>query len=172
MTWEEIERLPRETLLILLRQALRNLVRVDGYWFMEMEKLVGQEKTVAADEAVWRRFGSVEAYQIKRDFSLEGEPIPALIRALNLSPTWVFFGEFRVDSPSPREAVLKVTRCLSQESRVKMGLGVFPCRGVDEAYFTAFAQTIDPRIKVVCELCPPEEYYPDLWCQWRFRLEE
>jgi len=169
MQWEEIEKLPRETLLILLRHALRNLIRVDGYWFLETEKARGMEQAVAIDEAVWRRFGGVEAYQIKRDFPLPQEPIPALVQAIHLSPTWAFFGQYEIESLSPREAVLTVTRCLSQEARVGMGLEVFPCRGVEEGYFSSFAQAIDPAIRVSCELAPPQ-HQPGRWCRWRFAL--
>ncbi len=37
MKWQEIEQLPRETLLALFQDSLRNLMRLDGYWFLEGE---------------------------------------------------------------------------------------------------------------------------------------
>lgn len=172
MEWEEIAQLPREKLLALLWDAYRNLIRIDGYWFLAVEQAAGQEKAVIADEEVWRRFGRVEAQQLKRAFNLEGDGVGAVMAALQRSPLWPFWARFRVEQTSPQEALLQVTHCSSQVERVKAGLGVFPCRGVDEAYFQSFAQALNPRIKVHCLSAPPEQYSENLWCSWRFVLED
>ena len=55
---------------------------------------------------------------------------------------------------------------------LKAGLGTFPCRGVEENYFSAFAYTIDPMIKVACISCPPDNDPDGLWCEWHFRLDK
>lgn len=170
MKWEEIAQLPRERLLALLQDAYRNLIRVDGYWFLEMEKLAGQSKAVRADEEVWKRLGRVDAFQVRRNFELEGEGIPTLVAALRLSPIWPFFAEYQVEQTAPGEALFRVLRCNSQVERVKAGLGVFPCQGVEANYFSSFAQTINPHIGVSCISSPPDNYSEDLWCQWRFTL--
>lgn len=172
MQWEEIEALPREKLLILLQNALGNIVRVDGYWFMELEKAAGMATTVAVDEAVWRRMGGKEARQIREAFPLPEEPIPALAEAVRLNPAWATWGEFELETPSARQAILRIPQCRAQEARVKLGLQVFPCRPVDEAYFSSFAQAIDPRLKTTCEFAPPNDGQPGLWCRWRFELPE
>lgn len=170
MTWDEMAQLPQEKLLALLHDAYKNLIRVDGYWFLEVEKAAGQGKAVKADEEVWRRFGRVEAYQLKRTFGLAGDDIPTLVAALSRSPVWPFFSEYQVTQTAPDEAEFRVLRCGSQVERVKAGLGVFPCQGVEEAYFSSFAAAINPHIKVSCLSAPPH-HSPDLWCQWHFKLE-
>ncbi len=52
MNWETVSQLPREQLLSLLQDTLRNVVRIDGYWFLAVEQFAGQEAAVKADEAV------------------------------------------------------------------------------------------------------------------------
>lgn len=172
MNWEEISQLPREQLLALFQDTLRNLVRLDGYWFLAVEEFAGQEVAVKADESVWQRFGRVEALQMRRSFDIKGDGIPALVQALRCSLLWPLWCDYRVEQTSPIEAIFQVFRCGSQSERLKAGLGTFPCRSVEESYFSAFAHTIDSRIKVTCIACPPDNCRDDLWCQWHFRLEK
>ncbi|MEE9202766.1 MAG: DUF6125 family protein [Dehalococcoidia bacterium] len=172
VTLEHLSHLPREKLLQLLEDAYKNLTRVDGYYFMEIEKLAGAETAVRCDEAVWQRFGRVEAFQIRRNFELEGDGIPTLVQALRLSLIWPTFSQYQVEQLSPSEAVFRVTHCASQANRLNEGLGLFSCQGVEQSYFSSFAAGINPHIKVSCMSCPPENYSPDLWCQWRFELSE
>ncbi len=171
MNWEEVSRLPREQLLDLFQDTLRNLVRMDGYWFLAVERIAGQEAAVDADEEVWRRFGRVEAFQTRKNFHIESDGIPALVEALRCSVYWPLWCDYEVDQTSPGEALFQVPRCGSQGERLKAGLGLFPCRRVNEAYLSAFAQTIDPRIKVTCLMSPPDNYREDMWCQWHFGLD-
>ena len=170
MNWQEVAQLPREKLLVLLEDTLRNLVRIDGYWFLGMESRCGQEPAVRVDEEVWGRFGKVEARQIRKFHNL-GDGLTDLVAALRLIPSWTFFGDYSVEQTSPRQAVLKVNLCQSQKERVRMGLGVFPCRGVEENYFGSFAREINPQVQVQCLSCPPDNYREDLWCSWQFSLE-
>jgi hypothetical protein len=172
MPLEHLAHLPQEKLLRLLEDACRNLTRVDGYYFLEIEKLAGPETAVRCDEEVWRRFGRVEAYQLRRTFDLEGDGIPTLVQALRLSLIWPTFAQYQVEQLSPREAVFRVTHCASQVNRLNDGLPLFTCQGVEQAYFSSFATTINPAMELSCISCPPDSYSPDLWCQWRFELKE
>ncbi|MBI4287959.1 MAG: hypothetical protein HY671_05995 [Chloroflexi bacterium] len=171
MKWEEMSQLPRETILALLNDALRNTLRIDGYWFIGMEKQFGVENAIKVDEQVWRRFGKVEASQVKANFKVDGNGIAAVVKALKLAPTWTLWGDLRIEQISEREAVLQVLKCSSQQERLKAGVGVFSCKGVEQGYFDSFAETFDPRIKVTCNFCPPEKYFETLWCEWHFGLK-
>lgn len=172
MALEHVAHLSREQLLRLLEDAYRNLMRVDGYYFMEIEKLVGAEAAVRCDEAVWHRFGRVEAYQLRQYFNLQGDGIAPLVQALRSSLVLPLACQYQVEQVSPQEAKLQVTHCLAQVNRLNAGLGIFQCQGVEEAYFGSFAATINPQIRVKCISCPPGNYSPQLWCQWQFQLEE
>jgi hypothetical protein len=173
MKWDEIAKLPRETLLVLLEDSLRNILRVDGYWFQAGEKLVGMEPTLKMDEEVWGRFGRAAARMVKKTFKLEENGgIPSLIQAINLDPMWTFFGELDMKQLSESQLRLQVTSCFSQKERLRLGQDVFPCRPVEETYFNSFAQAIDPRVKVRYGFCPPEKYSENLWCEWYFETED
>ena len=172
MPLEHLSHLPKEKLLQLLEDAYKNLTRIDGYYFMEIENLFGAEAAVKCDEAVWERFGRVEAYQLRRTFDIEGDGIPTLVQALRSSVIWPTFSQYQVEQLSTQEAVFRVTHCASQVNRLDLGLGLFSCQGVEQRYFSSFANTINPQMEVSCISCPPDNYSPDMWCQWRFELKE
>ena len=171
MKWEEMAQLPRETILTLLNDALHNMLRIDAYWFIGMEKSLGIDNAIKVDEEVWRRFGKIEATQVKNNFKLNGDGIGTLVKALNLAPTWTLWADLCIEQISDHEAVLQVLKCSSQVERLKAGAGVFNCKGVEHGYFESFASVIDPRIKVHCNFCPPAKYFENLWCEWHFSLE-
>ncbi len=173
MNWDDITKLPRETLLVLLEDAMRNMLRVDGYWFQAGEKQLGIEPTLKMDEEVWARCGRTTARQTKKTFNLgDNGGIPGLIEAINLDPLWTFFGGLKLEQLSDTHARLQVTSCLSQKERLRLGQEVFSCRVVEENYFTSFAQIIDPRIKVRYGFGPPDKYSENLWCEWHFYTED
>jgi len=84
--------------------------------------------------------------------------------------SWLFF-DYTIEQVSDTEAIFQVKNCLAQTGRLRVGRNIFACRRVDEGYFTNFIQVIDPRIKIECEFSPPDKYFTDLWCRWRFYIE-
>lgn len=172
MNKSKLEQLPKETLVALLEVCLRDLHTVDGLWFLGVEKLVGPERDVDFDLDVWVETVKVEAQRIRKSFNLQGEGISLLVQAIQFVPGLISFTEFEVEQVSEREAILRVTLCYPQRARLKDGIGLFNCRGVDEAYLASFAQALDPRIRSNCEFCPPDKWFDNLWCQWHFYFEE
>jgi hypothetical protein len=172
MKREEITQLPKEKLVPLLEVCLRGLHAADGLWFLEVEKVLGTERAIELDRNVWIKLGAREAQHIRRNFNLQEDGIPLLTRALRFAPGLISFTEFNVEQISDTEAVLRVTNCYPQRARLRDGLGLFDCHPVDEAYLRSFAQALNPKIMVRCELCPPHNYTEEVWCQWHFSLGE
>jgi hypothetical protein len=167
---EELSKLPKETLIKLFEILRRDQRTIDGFWFLQVENSYGIEKAIEFDAYVWNRIGRINAKRLKEALGL-GTGIPALVKAIELDPLWFLFG-YEVKQLSIAEAAVVFTDCLGQKARLKMGKELFPCRSVDEGYFTGFAKTLDPRIEVQCISCPPERYSDELWCEWRFTLME
>ena len=167
MKRDEIAKLPKKVLVPFLEVCLRDFYLLDGLWFLGVEKRFGTEQTIDIDHEVFSQLGAIEARRIRESFNLQGEGISLFVEAAKLAPGFVALFDFKVQQISPKEAIMQVTDCYSQKARLKKGIGVFDCRGVDEAEFTSFAKALDSRIKVYCEFSPPDKYFEDLWCQWR-----
>ena len=69
-----------------------------------------------------------------------------------------------------QKAVFRVTKCGTQLKRIEKGLEVFPCKVVRFGYLKSFAQELNPKIKTICRVCPPDERPQNLWCEWEFKF--
>lgn len=164
------EELSKDKLVRLLDTYLRALQAVDGWWFTGVEQAFGEEKALEIDRFVWERAGRAEGKRLKQALGL-GEDAAALASGFALASCPGPTSQLQVDEESPHRVVYRVTDCFPQQARLKMGKGVFDCRGVCQAHFQSFAQALSPGVKVTCVSSPPDNYSADLWCQWHFDLE-
>jgi len=171
MKLEDLADLPKETLVVMLQVMVDNYRSVDGLWFQFVEQQFGTERAVELDEAVWQVLGKIEARRVKKAFNLTDEGIPAILKALQLSPSMAAFGPSDAEQPSAKQVRFSITDCLSQKQRLQKGQEMFPCQGVQQSYLTSFAAQFEPRVAVQCLKCPPDNYQEDLWCQWMFEVK-
>ncbi|MGP3703660.1 MAG: DUF6125 family protein, partial [Candidatus Bathyarchaeota archaeon] len=93
-----------------------------------------------------------------------------LVEALKFLP-WSAIQKAEVKVLGEDEAVLSIVDCKPQKFRVKNGLEEFPCKDLGLKFFTKFAETVNPKIRVECLTAPPKPHQNNLWCKWRFKLE-
>jgi len=141
-----------EKLLDFFFLQIRNLWRVDGLYFLGIEKKFGTEAATEIDAGVWQIMAKIEAKSLRRMFQVgENADIPTIMNLLRKS-SWA------------------IDRCRTQEARLKKGLNEFPCKKVRFGYLKNFAKTLNPKAEVNCIVCPPGKHPPDLWCRWEFKL--
>ena len=155
---KELEKLPRETLIEIIRMHSRNWMTLDGLWFSGVEEAFGVEAAMELDIRMWRKGSRTEARRIKQLLDL-GPGLDNVIRAIHFMSWAASFG-YRVEESEGR-ALWTCTRCPPQENRLKAGLAEFPCRPTFEACFVNVCEVIDPSIQVTC-ICPGR-------CTWTSR---
>jgi hypothetical protein len=162
--------MPREKFLDYLFLQVRNLWRVDGLYFLGIEKKFGTEAATEIDAGVWEAMAVIEARSLQKMFHVEENPdVPKIIGLLRKS-SWALDQPFKTVEVSGKRAVLWVNRCRTQETRLNKGLGEFPCKKVRFGYLKNFAKTLNPKVGVNCLACPPDEHPRDSWCKWEFTL--
>lgn len=149
---------------------VRNLWRVDGLYFLGIEKEFDTEAATEIDAGVWQIMAKIEAKSLRRMFEVDKNADITTIMNLLQKSSWALDQPFKTIEMSDNKAVLSIDRCRTQEARLKKGLGEFPCRKVRFDYLKNFARTLNPNVKVDCLVCPPDKHPPDLWCRWRFKL--
>ena len=166
---EELDTLPRETLIELVKMYSRNWHTVDGLWFRGVEQRFGIDVALEIDIEMWKSMSKTEAKRIKEILSIgERGGVEAVLRTVHFM-SWAPASGYEIERNGD-SALLTCTKCPPQEARVRKGIGEFACRPTFKYGFQNVADVIDPRVKVTCLLCPPGPHPPDLWCRWEFRI--
>ncbi len=177
MSWptgEDLEMLvalPKDKLLDLFFLHIRNLWRVDGLYFLEIEKKFGTEAATEIDANCWKIMGKIEARELKEILDIKKNDVATLLRILQ-NTSWALYQTAKESAASPERVVFRVTRCRTQEARTNKDLGEFPCKKVRFGYLQSFAKEFNPNIEVKCKLCPPDAHPKNVWCEWEFTLRK
>jgi hypothetical protein len=166
---DSIEDLPREDLLKLVRVYAANWLAHDGCWFLAAEEKYGMETAMELDAKSWERFSAAEAKRIMKAFDIPpGGGIDTLEKALRYR-LYAAINPQSIERPDAHTLRFRMLSCRVQETRARKGLPAFPCKPVGEVEFNGFAREVDPRIRVQCLSCPPDEGAGGS-CAWEFSI--
>jgi hypothetical protein len=159
-----------DELLDILFLHVRNLWRVDGLYFLGIERKFGTEAAAQIDAEVWATMAAIEAKSLQKMFRIGENPdVPTIIGLLKKT-SWALDQPFKTLEVNAKRAVLRIDRCRTQETRLGKELDEFPCKGVRFGYLKNFAKTLNSKVEVNCIVCPPNKHPKDSWCQWEFKL--
>jgi len=165
-----LRKMQTEKLLDYFFLQIRNLWRVDGLYFLGIEKRFGTEAATEIDAGVWEAMAGIEAKTLAKTFRVGETPdVPTIMDLLRKS-SWALDQPFKTIEVNSKRAVLGVDRCRTQETRLSKGMKEFPCKKVRFGYLKGFAKSLNPNVKVNCLVCPPDKHPRDSWCKWEFVL--
>jgi hypothetical protein len=159
----------KESLVNLIKAMSVNWLASDGVWFRTVEDHYDMYTSKRCNDTCWTKYSPLEAAMIKSFLGLpEQSGLDGLERALNFR-LYAHINEQTIER-SGNELVLRMVRCLVQQTRRINKLPDYPCKSAGVAEFPTFAKTIDSRIETNCICCPPDER-PGAWfCAWRFYI--
>ncbi len=165
-----IETADDEQLKELIKVLSVNWLAIDGLWFQAIEHAAGMTEAKLANDTCWGRFSPMEAREIRRLANLpEDGGIQALKTALSLR-LYARLNIMSVHDNPDGSITLRVNECRVQSARNRKGLPDYPCKSGGTMEYTYFAKEIDPRIRTVCESCPPDPHPGEWYCSWRFEF--
>ena len=162
--------MPIEKLLDHFFLQIRNLWRVDGLYFLGIERRMNTDVATEIDAEVWEVMAKIEAKSLQRLFDVNQNPDVSTIIDLLRKSSWALDQPFKTVKLNDRQAVLAVNRCRTQETRISKDLQEFPCKKVRFGYLRNFAKTLNPKVEVNCLVCPPDKHPKDIWCKWEFTM--
>jgi len=166
---ELFDRMDREALYQYINMQIRNIWRVDGLYFLGIEKRRDMEEATEVDAECWRYMGKVEARELKRFLGID-QPDPQQVLFLLRHTSWAVSHQlksFQVHDDG--SATFCVDQCRTQLIRLDKGLEPHPCRQVREGYLQAFVDECNPKVALEVISCPPDRTRQDVWCEWVFK---
>ena|SRR3972149_1671631 len=165
-----LEKLPRKTLVGLVKMYSRNWQTLDGQWFGNVEAECGLDTAVKVDLKNWEKQAVLEAKRIKKVLQLDKGGLDSVLTAVSMMSWQLTSPLFEIQLETPERIVFYYAECAVQESRAEHGKPVFPCKAMKTGLFNSVASVIEPRTVVRCISGPPDERLPDCWCKWEFTL--
>jgi hypothetical protein len=171
---EFLREMSKKRLVSLLLFHIRNLWRVDGFYFMGIEKKFGAEAAMEIDANCWKTIGKLEARELSEKLGVKKEhiDIPSILWVLRNTSWGLHQPAKEVHLLEDGTGIYRVTKCRTQPTRIEMGLGEFPCKNVRLGYLKSFVEELSPEIEVNCRTCPPDAHPEDTWCEWEFRKKK
>jgi hypothetical protein len=167
---EVLKSLPEDKLIEVMMFNNRNIWRVDGLYFLGIEKRFGTDAAAETDAEVWKIMGTLEARNLKGILNLKEFSVDTVMEALRYT-SWALDQHQKVVTVENGTGILKILNCRTQLARLRKGLPEFPCKQVRHNYLANFAREINPQIQCKCVFCPPDGHSGEVWCEWHFVQE-
>lgn len=162
--------LSKETLVELIRMYSRNILTIDELWFINVGEKFGLDAAVGISTTAWGRYGVTEARRIKRVLNINEEGIQAIAKAINFL-VWVQEIDYKFPEVTEKDLVFNITNSTKRKERTRDKRGEFAYKSV-VAMLENFTETIDPRLKINCLVCPPGGHTENVSYSWKFQLEK
>jgi hypothetical protein len=166
------DKLSKETLLKLLKTYNEYMLRIDGFWYLNVMKKWGNDEAFDCDVKVWERAQLWEMKAISTVLGIFGDDVATLFKYMQVSP-WMHIYTAVMDLRGPNRGIVTMTHCPTLISLEKEGTGRerLICQELEPKLMGIQAHFFNQRIKVSGLKVPPRTTYSDCCCQWEFKLD-
>jgi len=165
------DRLTKDTLLKLLKAYNEYLLRVDGYWYLNVMKKWGNDEAFDTDVKVWEKAQLFELKTISKLLNIQGRDVETVMKYIQVSP-WMWIYKYNIELKNANHGVMTIFHCPTLISLEKEGTGreKLICQEMEPKIMGIISGFFNPEIEVAALKVPPRKDYKDCCCQWEFKL--
>lgn len=168
----KLEGLTRQELVDLVKLSSRMILALDGFWYLSVKDLGGNDRALEVDNRVWEKVMKFYVDELARLLGVEGRDVADYMKVMQPRPEGLVLEE-TVELRSRNDAVRSVTYCPTIVAMEKEGQGrdaihcMAACARMREKHTSLF----NPAIRVTCLKKPPRQGKDDIFCQFQYRIE-
>jgi hypothetical protein len=166
------DKLNKDTLLRLLRTYNEYMLRIDGFWYLNVMKKWGNDEAFDCDVRVWEKAQLWEMKAISTALNISGDDVATVFKYCQVSP-WMHIYTAVMDLRDRDHGVITITHCPTLIALEKEGMGreKLICQELEPKLMAIQAHYFNPQIEVIGVKQPPRTSYSDCCCQWEYRLD-
>jgi hypothetical protein len=167
----KLESLSRNELIDLVKLSSRMILAVDGFWYLSVNELAGNDKALDRDNWVWDKVMKFYVSELARLLNVRGRNVADYMKVMDPRPEALYLEE-RVEILNRNDAIRTVTYCPTIAALEKEGEGrdTIHCSATCSAMRVKHSKLFNPAIGVTCLKIPPRNSKDDIFCQFRYKI--
>ena len=168
----KLEGLSREELIDLVKLSSRMILALDGFWYLSVKELAGNDKALDRDNWVWDKVMKFYVDELARLLGVEGRDVADYMKVMGPRPEGLVLEE-EVKILNRKDAIRSVTYCptIVAMEKEKEGRDAVHCSATCSEMRKKHSKLFNPAIKVTCLKIPPRKNKDDIFCQFEYRIQ-
>jgi hypothetical protein len=168
----KLESLSKDELIDLVKLSSRMILALDGFWYLSVKELAGNDKALDVDNWVWEKVMKFYVDELARLMGVQKRDVADYMRVMGPRPEGLVLEE-RVEILNRNDAIRTVTYCPTIVAMEKEGEGrdAFHCTEACAKMRGKHSKLFNPAIKVTCLKVPPRKSKDDIFCQFEYKIQ-
>ena len=168
----KLEGLSREELIDLVKLSSRMILALDGFWYLSVKELAGNDKALDRDNWVWDKVMKFYVDELARLLGVEGRDVADYMKVMGPRPEGLVLEE-EVEILNRKDAIRTVTYCptIVAMEKEKEGRDAVHCSATCSEMRKKHSKLFNPAIKVTCLKIPPRKNKDDIFCHFEYKIQ-
>jgi hypothetical protein len=167
----KLDSLSKRELVDLVKLSSRMILALDGFWYLTVKDLAGNDKALDRDNWVWEKVMKFYVGELAKLLGVQGRDVADYMKVMHPRPEGLVLEE-KVEILNRNDAIRTVTYCPTIVAMEKEGEGrdAIHCSATCSEMRKKHSKLFNPAIQVTCLKIPPRKGKDDVFCQFEYKI--